>query len=75
VNVIPKYATEDTILMDDPLAWFTEEPPVGGWLGGKVDGDGVGERRKVFVPQNAQVQIDVVNLRESWAAVMWGDGC
>ena len=60
VNIIPKYATEDTFLLDDPDSWFDDT----GGLAPSAGEREKEEKRKVFVPAGTQCQIDVVNLRE-----------
>jgi len=60
VNIIPKYATEDTFLLDDPDSWFDDTGDLAPSAGEREKE----EKRKVFVPAGTQCQIDVVNLRE-----------
>lgn len=61
VNIIPKYATEDTTLMDDPESWFDGDAQREARSAEEMNQE---EKRQVFVPKGTQVQIDVVNLRE-----------
>ena len=62
VNIIPKYAAEDTILLDDPASWFEERERDTMRTTTEMEKE---EKRRVFVPKGTQCQIDVVNLRES----------
>jgi len=61
VNIIPKYATEDTFLLDDPDSWFDENED----SARNAEDREKEEKRKVFVPAGTQCQIDVVNLRKA----------
>jgi hypothetical protein len=61
VNIIPKYATEDTMLLDDPDSWFEGDDEHKSQSAEEMEKE---EKRRVFVPAGTQCQIDVVNLRE-----------
>ena len=61
MNIIPKYATEDTTLLDDPDSWFEGDDQQKSQSAEEMEKE---EKRRVFVPAGTQCQIDVVNLRE-----------